>query len=349
MNWSMTSVSFRMAGAGNWQILLPDEESRQLYAHIYPGGALLQDSDNRSKKMLTSWQDAGIATVVAQRLVPLGPIMTDQDLKTLAPWFQNISRHMCQVISKYLTDYRLLVQDMCGGSNAPKNKVDNLLIILTCAEALDVWTFRMLRQALIGPHPPRGPAGRFFFWGYAFSGGPKRIFGVSNYAFGKTGQLSVIRSRGLGRTKMLNLLRQELVVTYLERLLMPESTASTLYPGSHRTERIIQSLRDVGLLEPNESPRLAIPILNENGMEKVAWLHNKVSREVISHFTTTTGMVRGLISQCSFAECSLPDVLCMIFHLAYSYAADALIAEGAIPDFPEQAGGEWGVWFQLIK
>jgi hypothetical protein len=60
------------------------------------------------------------------------------------------------------------------------------------------------------------------------------------------------------------------------------------------------------------------------------------------------GQLRGLVSGCSFARCSLPDTLCMLFHLAYSYAADALVLEGVLPDFPERAGGEWGVWLRLL-
>jgi len=37
-------------------------------------------------------------------------------------------------------------------------------------------------------------------------------------------------------------------------------------------------------------------------------------------------------------------VLCMLFHLSYSYAADTLVDRGVIEDFPKSAGGEWGVW-----
>ena len=345
----MDSVSFRMAGSGNWQKLLPDEEARSLYARIYPEGAFLRQVDDHLKDIITSWQKAGIAKIVNQRLVPLGPIMTDGDIDILVPWFQDISTCMCQVISRCLADYRLLAESLCGGTDAPKHKVDNLVTIMTCGEALDIWTFTKLRQHLLGPHPPRGTAGRFFFWGYAFSNGPKRIFGVTTYGATKKARISVIRSHGLERGNMPALLRQESVLNYLTGLCLFNETALRGYQTQHEIKEIERSVRRVGLLLPEETPRLAIPVLSDRDMEKAADLHNKVSADIASHFATQMGKLQRMISRCSFAECSPQDVLTMMFHLAYSYAADALVLAGAIPDFPQQAGGEWGVWVRLTE
>lgn len=346
MSWSMDSISFRMAGSGNWQNLLPDEEARSLYARIYPEGVFLRQVDGHLKDIIASWQKAGIATIVNRRLVPLGPIMTDHDIEILVPWFQDISACMCQAVSRCLADYRLLAESLCGGIAAPKHKVDNLVTILTCGEALDMWTFTKLRQELLGSHPVRGSAGRFFFWGYAFSNGPKSIFGVTTYGGIKKAQLSVIRSHGLDRGSMPALLRQESVLNYLVGLCRSDEAAFQTRHDVTETER---SLRRMGLLMPEEPPSLAIPVLSQRDMEKTAHLHSKVSADIASYFAAQMDKLQRAISQCSFAECSRRDVLTMMFHLAYSYAADALVLAGAIPEFPQQAGGEWGVWLRLAE
>lgn len=345
----MDSISFRMAGSGNWQKLLPDEEARSLYARIYPEGVFLRQVDDNLRDVITSWQKAGIATIVNQRLVPLGPIMTDRDIDILVPWFQGISTYMCQAVSRCLADYRLLAESLCGGIAAPKHKVDNLVTILTCGEALDMWTFTKLRQELLGPHPVRGSAGRFFFWGYAFSNGPKRIFGVTTYGGIRKPRLSVIRSHGLDRGSMPALLRQESVLNYLTGLCLSNEAALRGHQTPHEVKETARSLRRVGLLMPEEPPHLAIPVLSDRDMEKAAHLHNKVSADITSDFATRMGKLQRAISRCSFAECSPRDVLTMMFHLSYSYAADALVLTGAIPEFPQQAGGEWGVWLRLAE
>jgi len=344
----MASVSFRMAGAGNWQDLLPDKASRRLYAQIYPSGIPLQSIPGEFSSIVAGWQEAGIADIISQQLVPLSPIVQNRDIEILAPWFEDISHAMCQAICRYLADYQELAASLYGGTNTPAHNVDNLVIVLVCAQALDVWTFRTLRQELVGFHPPRGLAGRFFFWGYAFSDGPKRIFGVTTYGRGEAVRLSVLRSHGLDRGEMPDLLRQPPVMTYIRDLCLPQRTASTACLSPREAADTIRQLREVRLLEPDEPTRLAIPVLHDQDMEKAAQLHNKVSSEITSEFTVRMDQLQDLISRCSFAQCATPDVLSMIFHLAYSYAADTLVLTGALSDFPQQAGGEWGVWLSLI-
>ena len=112
MGWSMASVSFRMAGPGNWQSLLPDEETRRLYAQIYPGGIPLTRLASRYREVIQGWQEADIAAIAGQRLVPLCPIMTNQDLEILAPWFRDISGCMCQAIWHSRAGYELLAADL---------------------------------------------------------------------------------------------------------------------------------------------------------------------------------------------------------------------------------------------
>ena len=100
----MTSVSFRMAGAGNWQNLLPDESTRRLYAQTYPDGIPLQSIPNEFSNTIAGWQEAGIATVINERLIPLGPIIQNRDIEMLAPWFEDVSHAIHQVVCRYLAD-----------------------------------------------------------------------------------------------------------------------------------------------------------------------------------------------------------------------------------------------------
>jgi hypothetical protein len=333
-----------MAGVGNWQILLPDDEMRRLYSQIYPDGVLLQDIEERFRSTVALWQKADIAATTGARLFPLGPVMMDDDIEIVTPWFDEISKCICGTIRRYLRDYRLLARRLSGGPGATKDRIGNIVTILICAEGLDISTFSRLRYELIGRHPQRAPAGRFFFWGYAFSEGPKRIFGVTTYGRGEAVRLSVIRSRGLDRGQMPALLRDDATLNFIQGLCLKEPGIFT----ENGIEGMIHDLRDVGLLEPDGPPRLAIPIFSDRDIEEASRIHNQVATEITSDFTARMTRLENLISRCSFARCSLPDVLCMLFHLAYSYAADELVRTGTIPDFPAQAGGEWGVWIRLV-
>ena len=104
--------------------------------------------------------------------------MTDGDLTILNPWFQDISNFMCQAVMEGLDDYRMLALNLANGHSARKQDIDNLLTILICALTLDSWVFSLLRREVIGTYPPRGAAGHFFFWGYAFVAGPREDFRV---------------------------------------------------------------------------------------------------------------------------------------------------------------------------
>jgi hypothetical protein len=73
-------------------------------------------------------------------------------------------------------------------------------------------------------------------------------------------------------------------------------------------------------------------------------LFRTVSGKIIDRINGSMGSLKELVNRCSFSQCTWPDILCMLFHLAYSCAADKLVEKGTIPDFPQSAGGEWGVW-----
>lgn len=348
MSWSMTSVSFRMSGSGSWQNLLPDESSRQLYAEIYPVGAPLLKEDDRLRQVLDSWQKAAIVRFDGQNVVPLGPIMTDDDLVTLNPWFQDISDSMCTAVLESLPEYQSQASRMNGSISSNKHKLENISTIQICAHTLDSWVFAQLRKEQIGTYPPRDFAGDFFFWGYAFAAGPKRIFGFTTYGGWGRPRLHMIRSHGLDRSRIIALLRRRDTWDYLQHLFssMHTNDRVTSRGDLHQAQegKLVDSLRDVEILERDDPPRLAIPIFTGRDMEQSNTIYEAVSGKIMSHINDRMKKLEALVSQCSFSQCSWPDILCMLFHLSYSYAADKLVEMGTIPEFPESAGGEWGVW-----
>jgi hypothetical protein len=348
MTWTMNSVSYRMSGSGSWQNLLPDQSSRRQYSDIYPKGALLPTRSGLLLKLFSVWKQAAIVRFENKQVIPLGPIMTDSDLTILQPWFQDISSFMGQAVLERLNDYRAMAQTLAGNQTSVKQAVDNLLSILICALTLDSWVFTQLRREVMGAYPSRDFAGTFFFWGYAFAAGPQRIFGFTTYHGLEEGQLHLIRSHGLDRQALKEALRRRSTWDGLDFFMSnPERFRHDLAEGKHQDHSLIKavySMQKVGILTGDHPPSLAVPIFNEDDQEAIHELCQNTSRIIAAHFKSQLPELESLINRCSFAGCSRPDVLCMLFHLAYSYAADRLVEKGVLADFPNSAGGEWGVW-----
>ncbi|MBW2092843.1 MAG: hypothetical protein JRI34_12080, partial [Deltaproteobacteria bacterium] len=328
MSWSLNSVSYRMSGSGSWQYLLPDEHARRIYVKIYPETENLNHLQDQAKEHLTAWRQAKIIKIEGRKVVSLGPIMTDRDLEILDPWFKHISDSMCAAVLKRLPDYHLMALRLAGGKSAPEQKVKNIFTIQICAHTLDSWIFALLRRELIGAYPPRDFAGYFFFWGYAFARGPQRIFGFTTYRGPGGKGLHVIRSHGLDRERLKAVLRRRDTYDFLERI-----TSGALTGGiSVSSEDVsyadmknnMDSLRSVNILTPDDPPRLSIPVFAVHEMKLAAELYEAAARETMGVFLASLDELKVLVKRCSFARCAWPDILCMLFHLAYSYAADKL-------------------------
>jgi hypothetical protein len=274
--------------------------------------------------------------------------MMDDDLVTLNPWFQDISDSMCTAVLEHLPEYQSLASIMAGNVASNKRRLDNILTIQICAHTLDSWVFAQLRKEHIGTYPPRDFAGDFFFWGYAFATGPQRIFGFTTYGGWGRPRLHMIRSHGLDRSTIIALLRRRDTWDYLQHIFSSLHTNDrvTSRGDLHQAQegKVVDSLKNVGILEGDDPPRLAIPIFTGRTMEQAITTYEAVSGKIVSHINDRMKKLEDLVSQCSFAKCSWSDILCMLFHLSYSYAADKLVERVTIPEFPKSAGGEWGVW-----
>ncbi len=344
----MNSISFRMSGSGSWQNLLPDEPARRLYADLYPGGISLPSESDPKRKLFSSWNQAAIVRFDKERAVPLGPIMTDADLTILKAWFDDISQVMVQAVLDQAEDYRALARTLAGKNSSSKQAVDNLLTILICALTLDSWVFSLLRRYLFGTYPPRDSAGTFFFWGYAFAQGPRRIFGFTTYNGLEEGQLHMIRSHGLDRRAIKETLRQRSTWDYLDFLIFNRNRNGDpllqLKDYGSAPINTTSAFQKAGLLTRDDFPHLAVPFFDQELRGIIFGLCRKAAGRITDYFISKREEFNFIKKRCSFAECSPPDVLCMLFHLAYSYAADRLVEKGVIADFPDSAGGEWGVW-----
>lgn len=347
----MTSVSYRMAGSGSWQNLLPDAPTQELYARIYPHGVALPDAGSNLDALLKAWQKGRIVTCDSEKAIPTGPILTDEDIAVLDPWFQDISNAMCQAVWDHLPEYHALASKLSKGTPPAKQELENILTVQICAQTLDSWVFSLMRQEYIGTYPPRDFAGTFFFWGYGFSTGPERIFGFTTYGGRSALRLHVLRSHGLDRERLKLTLRRYDTLNYLLRLYadirMGGSSGSDGHMDSAEADSVtsvVDALRAIGILEPDDPPRFAIPVFADSHMAPAVALFQTVSGRIMGRIGGSMNGLKELVGRCSFSRCSQPDILCMLFHLAYSYAADKLVEKGTIPEFPKSAGGEWGVW-----
>jgi hypothetical protein len=338
-----------MSGSGSWQNLLPDSGSRQWYSESYPSGGILPENNDSQGLLIKEWEKADIVRIENGKSVPLGPIMTDEDLYLLKQWFQGISGFMADAVENKLKEYRQLAWKSAGGPVSEPARIENLLTIMTCALTLDSMVFSSLRKEVVGTYPLRGKAGHFFFWGYAFEEGPQRIFGFTTYNGLEGRQLHVIRSHGLDRTALKSALRIPETWDFLNELLWLSETgeAPFLSGGSLQPDRekgLEKGLLDAGLIGRVNPATLAVPVFDSREKASINALCRKVSEQIMVHLRGALNELESLLPYCSFAGCSRADVFCMLFHLAYSYAADLLVARRMIPDFPQKAGGEWGVW-----
>ena len=115
-------------------------------------------------------------------------------------------------------------------------------------------------------------------------------------------------------------------------------------PESPEIQEAVDSLKRIKIITGSNPPRLAIPVFAEGEMVRGVQLYRTVTETIVNRFVSRMDDLKRLIDRCSFAGCPWSDVLCMLFHLSYSYAADKLVEEGALPEFPKKAGAEWGVW-----
>ena len=346
MTWSMNAVSYRLSGAGSWQNLLTNEALKQLYSDIYPAGIRFPETNHKLVQIFETWAQASIVRLENDKVIPLGPLMTDEDLNILKPWFEAISGVMCTSVKERLAEYRSLASTLAHGLD--QGGTENIMTILVGAHTLDSWVFAALREELIGAYSPRGFAGDFFFWGYAFSEGPERIFGFTSYGGLGRRRIHVIRSHGLDRESLKSVLRQRENLIFLHSL-YPKNEPGGRPPwersfSQSEKDNVVTTLRQAHLVTPDDPPRLAIPFFADQEMRRAAELYRKVSDKIMGRFKERMGELKSLVSRCSFAQCTWSDVLCMLFHLSYSWAADKLVEDGTLAEFPPSAKGEWGVW-----
>ncbi|MBA3029034.1 MAG: hypothetical protein FP816_09535 [Desulfobacteraceae bacterium] len=341
MSWSMKTVSYRMAGSGSWKNLLSNPVEEKFYSAIYPNGVSLSGLGPDQLKLISLWKQADIVQVHEGNVLPVGPIMTDSDLVVLKHWFDDIKNAMTTEVKNHLKEYQKIASLMTDP--ALTQEFNNLLTIMICAHTLDSSIFSSLRQVIMGSYVDRGRAGDFFFWGYGFEKGPKRIFGFTSYGRYQGESVHVMRSHGLDREKLKSVLMQNGVLEWIHEKAL-ESEGGKQPREDLSKKRITSLLQEIHILDAEDPPRLSIPAFQGPVMVQSGKLYQEISTAVTKRFMEKMDELSRLVTACSFSRCLSPDVLCMLFHLAYSYAADDLVKEGIIPDFPESAAGEWGVW-----
>jgi hypothetical protein len=158
----------------------------------------------------------------------------------------------------------------------------------------------------------------------------------------------VLRSHGLDREDLKAVLRQHGTMDLLQHLYYETQVDNPrgLRRSTHSaTEEVaLDAMRRINIVAPDDPPRLAIPAFANEEMRIAANLYRRVTAVIVERFMAQMPVLKQRIAECSFSQCLWSDISCMLFHLAYSYAADTLVEKGTIPEFPQSAGGEWGVW-----
>ncbi|KPK79843.1 MAG: hypothetical protein AMJ81_12715 [Phycisphaerae bacterium SM23_33] len=91
---------------------------------------------------------------------------------------------------------------------------------------------------------------------------------------------------------------------------------------------------------------IVIPVLDSAAMQSIRKLCVPVSRRLAEAFSANVDLLEDRLVRCSFAKCSRPDYLCMLFHMGYAHTAAALVEAGLLPAFPARADDAWGVWIR---
>jgi hypothetical protein len=91
-----------------------------------------------------------------------------------------------------------------------------------------------------------------------------------------------------------------------------------------------------------------IPVLDRIALGHVQDLCGPVSQKLARAFTDNLDPLRACVGGCSFANCSAPDYLCMLFHISYGRLTKALVERGLLPEFPAHPADNWGMWIRAI-
>ncbi len=94
---------------------------------------------------------------------------------------------------------------------------------------------------------------------------------------------------------------------------------------------------------PNQKS-LTIPVFSQAEMEKVQTLCTGTSEELAEIFSESVSDLKRSLNDCSFRDCPLNDILCMLFHIGYGLITDALVESKTLPEFPRIADDSWGIW-----
>ncbi len=95
--------------------------------------------------------------------------------------------------------------------------------------------------------------------------------------------------------------------------------------------------------------KLAFPVLYHSQMELVTDVAKSIAQEIVNQLPDLVEDLRGVAAQCSFAGCRFNDVFQMVWCEALSCALDGIVESGVLPNWPESALGEWGVWLYCIN
>lgn len=341
---------------------------KEFYAAIYPSCDLadkpwegIMDEDE-AQRLLAQWESVQFVRRTTRKIYGLVPICMPDDARQLKLWYEHFSCIASATLEIRIGELRDLI---CKA--VPSNEVDNVLGIVVICWALGARTgpLTSLTFSAGDGRLEREPGRQYACFG----------FDAATEQFSKRNAGYVCRGcdddwrwlgihHGVNRGALINRISRwgkyyggfedgaycifNAMHAIADETVSPSEfryAALGARVKQHQFEDYVQDLLDIHFIEEVDGRyRLAFPVLRHSQMKPVTHTAMDIAQKIVDQLPGLMEDLSGIAAQCSFADCLFNDVFQMVWCEALSCVLDALVESGLLPNWPESALGEWGVW-----
>jgi RNA polymerase sigma-70 factor (ECF subfamily) len=338
-------------------------KKNKLYAAIYPSCDLsdkpweeIMDKDE-AQRLLAQWESMQVISRTTRKIHGLIPICTPQDALKLRPWYDSFSNATAATVENHIGELRSLIDKFIQ-----PDEVNNVLGIVVICWALGARTGPLTGSAFSAGdgRAERETGKRYACFGRATERFAKRDMGYVCRSYDDNYRWLGIH-HGVDRSEFIkgvnrwgNYLGQEsyrvfntLIAIGGETISLPEFRYAAFGARVQKQEfdEYLNDLLNLHLIAEDDGRyKLAFPVLYHSQMEPVTDIAKSIAQEIVNQLADLVEDLRDIAAQCSFADCRFNDVFQMVWSEALSCALDILVESGLLPNWPESALGEWGVW-----
>jgi hypothetical protein len=336
-------------------------KKNELYAAIYPSCDLfdkpwegIMDKDE-AQRLLAQWESTQVISRTTRKIYGLVPICTPQDALKLRLWYDNFSNVAAATVENHIGELHNLI-----GKAIQPDEVDNVLGSVIICWTLGGRTGPLTNLAFsVGDgRAEREPGKRYACFGLAAERFSKRDMGCVCRGDDDYRWLGI--HHGVDRSAFIkgmnrwgnyyghgNHIFNTLIAIGDETVLLNELRYAAFGARVQKQEfdEYLNDLLNLHLVaEDNGRYRLAFPVLYHSQMEPVTDIAESIAQEIVNQLPDLVEDLRDIAAQCSFADCRFNDVFQMVWFESLSCALDVIVESGILPNWPESALGEWGVW-----